>query len=144
MGEPMASVFRINRPGTLRAQGAQAGDDFAEYMGRLIHLIPAEVLAVYQTIYGILKSPTASPFLPWLPIVGIILVLIVRIWGTRDQSNNLQSVQWKAVLVAAVSFVIWVMTSGHSIVGFVLPDLRIGSAMMVLWVFLVPYFYKGQ
>jgi len=140
----MASVFRINRPGTLRAQGAQAGDDFAEYMARLIHLIPAEVLAVYQAIYGILKSPTPSSFLPWLPIVGIALVLIVRIWGTRDQSNSFGTVQWRAVLVAVISFVIWVMTSGQSILGFVLPDLRIGSVLLVLWVFVVPYIYKGQ
>jgi hypothetical protein len=139
----MASVFRLDRPGVIRAQGAQAGDDFAEYMGRLVRLIPAEVLAVYQTLYGILHDPTPSPLLSWLPIVGIILVLVVRIWGTRDASGSFSSVQGLAVFVAVVSFVIWVLVSGHSILGYVLPDLRIGSAVMVLWVFVIPYFYKG-
>jgi hypothetical protein len=139
----MASVFRIYKPGQLMAQGAEGGDSPAAYMGRLIRLIPAEVLAVYQTLYGILKQPP-SPMLGWLPVLGILLVILVRVWGTRSESGSWKSVQWLNVFISVVSFIIWVLVSGHSILGLVLPDLRIGSALMVVWVFVIPYFYKGQ
>lgn len=112
-------------------------------MGRLIRLIPAEVLALYQTLYGIFAGPEPSNILPWLPVLGVALVIFVRAWGTRDDSGSWATVQWIAVLVAAVSFVIWIMVSGHSILGFALPDQRIGSGLMVLWVFVIPFFYKG-
>ncbi len=139
----MSSVFRIYRPGTLMAQTAAPTNDLAAYMGRLIRLIPAEVLGLYQTLYGIFAEPPPSSLLKWLPVLGILLVILVRAWGTRDASGNWNTVQWLAVIVSVVSFVIWVLVSGNSIAGFVLPDLRIGSALMVVWVFVVPYFYKG-
>lgn len=138
----MATVFRIYKPGAIVPQGAPA-NDLAAYMGRLIKLIPAEVLGVYQTLYGIFANPPPSTLLQWLPVLGVGLVVLVRAWGTRDSSGNWDSVQWAAVAISTVSFLIWVLVSGHSIVGFVLPDLRIGSGLMVLWVFLLPYLYKG-
>lgn len=140
----MATVFRIERPGHLMAQGGEGENSPAAYMGRVIRLIPAEVLAVYQTLYGIFEQPPPSPFVAWLPVLGIILVIVVRIWGTRDESGSLLSVQVGGVVISTVSFIIWVLVSGQSIGGFVLPDLRIGSALMVLWVFLLPIVYKGQ
>jgi hypothetical protein len=139
----MASVFRIYKPGQLMAQGAESENSPAAYMGRLIRLIPAEVLAVYQTLYGLLNEPP-SPLLGWLPVLGILLVILVRAWGTRDESGSLKSVQWLSVIISVVSFIIWVLVSRHSILGFVLPDLRLGSALMVLWVFILPFFYRGQ
>ena len=140
----MASIFRIRRPGAayIVAQGAETG--LAAYMGRLVRLIPAEVLGVYQTLYGIFAEPPPSPVLKWLPVLGFFLVILVRAWGTRDASGSWRSVQWIAVGISAVSFVIWVLVSGHSIAGFVLPDLRYGSGLMVLWVFVLSYFYKGD
>lgn len=141
----MASVFRVQRPAAIHAHGA-GGGGLADYMGRLIKLIPAEVLGVYQTLFGILSPPPppASVYLQWLPVLGLGLVIFVRAWGTRDASGSWQTVQWPAVAISAGSFLIWVLVSGHSIVGFVLPDLRIGSALMVLWVFFLPYIYKGD
>jgi hypothetical protein len=139
----MASVFRIYKPGQLMAQGAGSENSPAAYMGRLVRLIPAEVLAVYQTLYGLLNEPP-SPLLGWLPVLGILLVILVRAWGTRDESGSLKSVQWLSVFISVVSFIIWVLVSRHPILGLVLPDLRIGSALMVLWVFIIPFFYKGQ
>ncbi|MGJ5135251.1 hypothetical protein [Bradyrhizobium oligotrophicum] len=139
----MASVFRIGQSGKLMAQGADSDSSPAAYMGRLVRLIPAEVLALYQTLRGLLSDPP-SVLLGWLPVFGVLLVILVRVWGTRDESNSLASVQVFGVIVSTVSFVIWVLVSGHEIVGFVLPDARFGSALMVVWVFIIPFFYKGQ
>jgi hypothetical protein len=140
----MSTVFRVYRPDTLRAQAEEPPPSgVAAYMGRLIKLIPAEVLGVYQTLYGIFVTPPPSALLQWLPVLGFILVIVVRAWGARDSSGRWSTVQWPAVGISAVSFVIWVLVSGHSILGHVLPDMRIGSAAMVLWVFLLPLIYKG-
>jgi hypothetical protein len=125
------------------AQGAESENSPAAYMGRLIRLIPAEVLAVYQTLYGLLAEPPSS-LLGWLPVLGILLVILVRVWGTRDESGSFKTVQWLSVLISVVSFVVWVLVSQHSILGFVLPDLRFGSALMIVWVFIIPFFYRGQ
>jgi hypothetical protein len=125
------------------AQGAESEHSPAAYMGRLIRLIPAEVLAVYQTLYGLLAEPP-SPMLGWLPILGIVLIILVRVWGTRDESGSFKTVQWLSVVISIVSFVIWVLVSRHPILGYVLPDLRFGSALMVIFVFIVPFFYRGQ
>ena len=142
----MASVFRVERPAAFVAHGAGGDSNLAAYMGRLIKLIPAEVLGVYLTLFGLLSPPPppASVFLPWLPLLGLVLVIFVRAWGTRDASGSWQTVQWPAVAISAGSFVIWILVSGHSILGFVLPDLRVGTALMVLWVFFLPYIYKGD
>jgi len=139
----MASLFRIYRRGELMAQGAESENSPAAYMGRLIRLIPAEVLAVYQTLYGLLNEPPSS-LLPWLPVLGIVLVILVRTWGTRDESGKFSTVQWGGVIVSVISFVIWILVSRHSILGYVLPDLRFGSALMIIWVFIIPFFYRGQ
>lgn len=140
----MASVFRIQQQNVIMAQGAGPADGLAAYMGRLVRLIPAEVLSVYLTLYGIFVVPPPSQLLQWLPVLGIVLVILVRAWGSRDTTGNWSTVQWLGVGISAVSFLIWILVSGHSIVGFVLPDMRIGSALMVLWVFLLPYLYKGD
>jgi hypothetical protein len=140
----MASVFRIHQQNVIMAQGAAPADGLAAYMGRLVRLIPAEVLSVYLTLYGIFVVPPPLRLLQWLPVLGIILVILVRAWGSRDATGNWSTVQWPGVGISAVSFLIWILVSGHSIVGFVLPDMRIGSALMVLWVFLLPYLYKGD
>src|SRR5262245_15428695 len=111
----MASVFRIHRtykPGELVAHGLESQDSPAAYMGRLIRLIPAEVLAVYQTLYGLLNEPP-SPLLGWLPVLGILLVILVRTWGTRDESGSWKTVESLSVLISVVSFIIWVLVSGH-------------------------------
>ncbi len=139
----MASIFRIGESSQLVAQGAETDNSPAAYLGRLVRLIPAEVLAVYQTLYGVLKEPE-SPAITWLPVIGVVLVFLVRVWGTRDASNKFTTAQWLAVVISMVSFIIWVLASGHKILWFGVLDPRLCSALMILWVFVVPIFYKGD
>ena len=118
-----------------------------DYANKLLRLIPAEVVALYQSAYAIIVEQTdwlAKVTLPLLPIIGLVLVIFVRVWGTRSDDGKWGSVQWGAVFVAAISFVLWVISLGHPIVW--VPELPKwpGAVLLMIWVFILPYFYKSE
>src|SRR4051812_24879943 len=105
----MAYPFHIQKPATIAAHGGAPGSPFQEYIDRLVRLIPAEVLAAYHAARGIVvgvapSDPLAVKFLPWLPVIGFVLVIFVRVWGTRARTGLWSTVQWLAVAIAAISF----------------------------------------
>jgi hypothetical protein len=145
----MAYPLHIQRPATIVAQGGTPSSPLQQYVDRLIRLIPAEVIAAYQAIRGIVvgvapTSPGAQSFLPWLPIIGVILVLFVRAWGTRAPSGDPKTIQWPAVGIAMVSFVVLIISLGHPIIVQTPIATWIGSVLLILWVFLLPYIYEGS
>ena len=145
----MAYPLRIQKPATIVAHGGAAGSTLQQYTDRLIRLIPSEVVAAYLAIRGIVEAvapndPTAKGFLPWLPVVGVALVILVRSWGTRAPSGALSTVQVGAVGIAVISFVIWVISLGHPIIMSTPIATWVGSVLLILWVFVLPYFYEGD
>jgi len=146
----MKGPFRIDKSSEIKAQSAEAGDAFKDYMGRLITLIPAEVIAVYLTVRGFFILPhtqvdnTASGFIGIWPAICLLLVFMVRVWGTRDDKGSRKSIQWWGVIISSVSFVIWILAIGDGFFGLKPGDLRIASTLVVLWTFVVGYFYKGE
>jgi len=145
----MAYPLHIQKPAAMVAQGGTPGSPLQQYVDRLIRLIPAEVIAAYQAIRGIVvgvapSSPGAKSFLPWLPVIGVILVLFVRAWGTRAPSGDLKTIQWRAVGIAAVSFIVLIISLGHPIVVETPIATWIGSVLLILWVFFLPYLYEGS
>jgi hypothetical protein len=137
----MEAPFRIHKPvpsGTQKTGATKVQDDLASWMGRLIRLIPSEIVAIYLTGKGFIAS--------WLPIwsfICLLLLFIVRIWGTRD-THKTNSVQWIAVGVSAISYVIWIYAIGGQFFNFAIQDPSIPSAAVLIWTFLVSYFYKGD
>jgi hypothetical protein len=115
--------FRIGRRqgNPIAAQSAdndKAGEDLVkDYMGRLVALIPAEVISLYLVLRAIFANPSADlatqeaaapsevAILAW---ICVALTAATRIWGTHDESGAMQSVQKAAVLVATISFAILV------------------------------------
>jgi hypothetical protein len=141
----MTAPFRIERPASAGRTAAPdatvpvqstAGDDIKQWMDRLIRLIPAEVVAVYLAGRGYSTN--------WLGIwaaICFVLVFIIRIWGTNQPGKG---VQWPAVIVAAISFVIWIYAMGGNLLNLALPDPGIASAAVLIWTVVVPIFYKGD
>src|ERR1700737_5393597 len=120
----MAYPLHIQKPAAIVAQGGTPGSPLQQYVDRLIRLIPAEVIAAYQPIRGIVlgvapSSPGAKSFLPWLP--------------------DLKTIQWRAVGIAAVSFIVLIISLGHPIVVETPIATWIGSVLLILWVFFLPY-----
>jgi hypothetical protein len=105
-------------------------------MERLIRLVPSEIVAVYLAGkgYAVRWQGTWS-------LVCLVLVLVVRIWGSRGAGGR---PQLPTVAVSAVSFVIWVYAIGGHFGGLVVPDPGIASVAVLVWTVLVPVFYKGD
>jgi hypothetical protein len=164
-GRNMDYPFRVQSEGTSARRAAvirahsdaaaaappQAGADVAQqYLARVMKLIPAEIVALYQGCYGIVNGAVqsndefAKSFIGWMPWIALLLLVFVRSWGTRDSTGSWKTVQWGAVLISSISFGVWVVSLGHSIelVGEAKP--WIGSLLLIIWPFLVPFFYKGN
>jgi hypothetical protein len=129
-----ARALAPGAPAPLRAARQAPGD---EYLQRLIKLIPSEILALYVTFKEIAAS--------WLGIwatICLALVLFARIMGTYRKDKG---VQWVAVVVASVSFVLWVYATGGNFLGLEPPAIPgLISIAVGVWTFIVPFFYKGD
>ena len=109
-----------------------------QYFERLLKLVPAEVLALYITFKEIAAS--------WLGIwaaICLVIVVFVRTVGTAQAGKPIQVA---AVVVATVSFILWVYATGGYFLQFKLPEKMPGiiSVAVGVWTFMVPYFYKGD
>jgi energy-coupling factor transporter transmembrane protein EcfT len=135
----MAAPFRVRSLKTITddrggAEPEQKGDP---WLTRLVKLVPSEVIAVYLAGVELAKT--------WLGIwafICLLLVFVARTLGTKEQGKP---IQWVAVLVSIISFVIWIYATGGEFFNLKLPpDKGIASIAVLLWTFLVPYFYKGD
>jgi hypothetical protein len=145
----LAYPFRIETPSPLQAANASKQDQFALYTDKLIRLIPAEIITIYLTVRGYWTAPSGTStdsggFLGIWPLICIVLLLISRSWGTRSANGSWRSIQIGGIVIAAISFVIWVYAMGHSILGFALPDSRYAATAVIVWVFLVSAVYKRK
>ena len=117
------------------------------YPERLLKLIPAEVIAIYRSHRYL---PVRHRRHPRRPAVGataawaatcLLLVVIARGFTTRDAAQRLPP-QWPAVIISALSFVIWIFTMPGLLQGFGLAPPFVGSLIIAVWTFLIPYVYK--
>jgi len=135
----MATPFRIGRtpPHIAGLQDAPPADPFKEYMDRLARLIPSEALLAYVTGYGI--APQHGWW--WAPVC-LVLVLVIRTWGTSDRSHRPQFV---AIGISAVSFVLWVLSMEGNFFhqGFE-HDMRIPALLTIAWTAVLPVVYRGD
>jgi hypothetical protein len=110
---------------------------------RLLKLIPGEVVGIYLIGVGLIPAAFVIPRTSLSGLWGwaavcLVLVFIARVYGTADPNP-----QWLAVGVALVSFVIWVYTMGGPFATSGLYVAWLGSLLVLVWTFVVPYFYKG-
>ena len=127
----MEAPLRISRP----LQLGSAQDGIKNWMDRLIKLIPSEIVMTYLAGRGFADANTGL----W-SLACLVLLLIVRIWGTHLPG---QGAQWIAVSVSAVSFVIWVLAMGGEFLTLGV-DPNVASLMVLVWTIVVPVIYKGD
>jgi hypothetical protein len=110
-----------------------------DYLRRLVLLVPAEVITLYLTF-----RPGVAAFEGEWAAVCLILVAVVRTIGTKQQGKP---IQWTGVLIACVSFVLWVLAMGHVFLGFTVPkeqEAQFVSAAIGVWTFLIPFVYRPK
>jgi hypothetical protein len=161
------SALRIKRQGVV---AAAPEDPMKSYLARLIKLIPSEVVGLYLAGKGGIQSKfhdsavgktagkavgaadstaTASAsilsaqeyWIGWT-LFCLVAVVVIRVWATSDKKRGV-SPEWVAVLIATVSFVIWVYSLGDVFdQALHIWDPLLASLLVLGWTFLVPLVYK--
>lgn len=109
-----------------------------EYLGRLLKLIPSEIVAVYLAIQGII--PAKSQKLGLL-IISVVLFILTPFYLRLAQ--KVKSIP--QIALSSLSFVVWVFSMGGPFVHFFQYDPWISSVILFLWTTFIPQFVKtGQ
>jgi hypothetical protein len=139
----MGAPFRIERP---RVRAVGGGEEFKNYLDRLLKMIPAEVLALYQVGSGIIQGQSINEqrigLIVW-SVICLVGLIALRIWGTSDSQRKLPP-QWIAVFISSFAFVIWVYSLGGPFAFASWYKSYIGSLLVLVWTFFVPIFYRGD
>lgn len=130
----------------LRSLSEDASSDMDSYLQRLVKLIPAEAVTIHLTISNMVEEKEASE--EFLPIIGLIVVLIVRIFGTRIETETSKwNIEIGLVAISTISYCLWVIGSGWEFPSIpsinCIPSAWIGGIIM-LWTFVIPYVYKPE
>lgn len=131
--------LRIRAPeigGPFTATIPREGGDL--YLSRLVKLVPSEVVVLYLTF-----RETAASWIGVWSTICLGLVLLTRTVGTHESGKP---VQFGAVLVSMVSFVLWVYATDGYFLSVELPASPPGliSVAIGVWTFLIPLLYKGD
>ncbi len=147
----MFAPFRIQRPLSKAQRAAlpstRSPDSYAE---RLLKLVPAEAIALYLAGRGVITGspdPVAgldpqSALLGW-GILGLVIVVALRWWGTADRKLG-ESPQIGAVIVSAISYLVWIYSLGDSFKDYGVHDPKLGGLLVIVWTFVVPFIYRGS
>jgi hypothetical protein len=114
------------------------------YLERVLKLIPAETVAVYLFLQGVLQSALdgsneIGQLQAWL--WGIFFVLLVgNILYIRRYLDVTDTAQY---LIMTLAYVVWVFTIGGPFQYLSFYQPFIGSVVLGLFTFFVPLLYKG-
>jgi hypothetical protein len=129
----------------LRGQSATAMPSQERYDEKLLKLIPAETVAVYLSLQGVLMSAMAAPAQAqrlniWLWIIFVVMFMLN--WLYLREFQRVTDPKQQAILAAA--FVVWVFTMGGPFRSLSFYEPFMGSLALTLYTFVVPLLYRGQ
>jgi hypothetical protein len=135
----MSAPFRIERPAVRDSRSSS--EAFKDYLDRLLKMIPGEVVGVYMIGAGFIPKENPNWLIAWA-CACLVLVFIVRIFGTADPKAD-KKPQGVPVLIAAGAFLVWLYWLGGPFVTLGIHRAFIGSLLVLLWSFVIPFFYEG-
>lgn len=112
---------------------------------RLLKLIPAEIIAAYVTLAGLVEGmtkikPNADKATLLYIIIGVLMVLtpvyLTKISGVTKKGQ---------LLFSTIGFVIWAFATASPLKNDILnfPSEFIISTVLILYTLLIPFFYEG-
>jgi hypothetical protein len=108
-----------------------------EYLGRLLKLIPSEIIAAYLAIQGFIPEDSEK----WgLSIVSLVLLILTPFYLKTVQKVEKTS----QIFVSTLSFVVWVYSLGGPFVLWNIHQPWISSAVLLLWTTFIPQFFKTK
>lgn len=127
------------------------------YITRMTKLVPAEAITAYPLFLNTIQPTTAGTSRPWqsiLLVAAVVLVVVVVLrWSATKGPDG--KAQWPAVILSAISFVIWVFVmSANSDFAQVAADLTkttpwlqpqlLSSLALFAWTAIAPALYTGE
>ena len=108
-----------------------------DYLTRIVKCIPAEIVAAFVTIDGILKVATGvHAALPWVVFLMLLLLTVLYTWrATRTSGLPPAYVQ---IGISTVSFAVWVFAIGGPFDSLVWYNPVYGSILLILWTLFPP------
>lgn len=152
----MASALRIIPPsvvddGTPHTPSTPA--PVKEYVDRLVKLVPAEVVSLYLAGKAGIQArfpsggTTAAGMISqnafWIgwTLFCLFAVIVLRAWVTSDSARNVKP-EWKAVWIAAASFIVWVYSMGDVFALHGIWEPLLAMLLVLAWTFAAPIFYR--
>jgi hypothetical protein len=136
----MSAPLRIRPPARLGPTGGS--DELKSYLDRLVKLIPAEVLSLYLTGYGLIPKDRLVPSSVWA-LVCLVFVAVVKAYGTSDRVHAVPADRVH-VAISMVAFVIWVYSLGGPFILLGVYEAYIASLLILGFTFISAYIYRGQ
>ena len=117
-----------------------AGQTPDNYRDRLLKYIPAEIVAIYLALLGVLKAvpPDTTPIatVQWVVFAAIVLISVP--W----QRKIMKITKWQQVAIGSVAFIVWAISLGEPFdttwQAWYQPVY--GTMVMMLYTFLIPLF----
>jgi len=113
------------------------GDDNS-YYNRLIKMIPAEVIAFYLALDGIVVNMNNSETLLWV-VFGIA---VAGTWLYIYKANNVTKFVQQILIV--FSFALWVYVIGGPFKNLSWYDENYGKLLVTVYTFFIPLIYKPE
>jgi hypothetical protein len=124
-------------PSTSPQKTAAESPAVDDYINKLLKYIPAEIVAGFVTVDGIIRSVTQAPiFIYW--IVFAIFLILTPVYTGRISTVAGLPTAWTQIIVATVGFLVWVFALGgpFSYFGWYLP--AYGSILLVVFTLVIP------
>ena len=125
------------------------------YMTRMTKLVPGEAITAYPLFLNTIQTGPGNPR-PWQAVllvaaVVLVVVVVLRWSATKDADGK---AQWPAIILSAISFLIWVFVMGTNtdFAAFGLlsnatlqvePQL-LSSLLLFAWTAIAPAIYTGD
>jgi hypothetical protein len=111
-----------------------------QYKDRLIKYIPADIVAIYLTLTGLLKM--ADPHKTPMQLVGWIIFGVIFLISFPWQMKIAKITKWSQVFIGSLAFVFWAISLGDPFAtawqNWYQP--LYGSMALALYTFLIPLF----
>jgi hypothetical protein len=113
------------------------------YVEKLVRLIPSEAVLLYLSFQGIIGSKRPITLIAWSTFC-LILTGLIRYSGTKGRGAKSHP-QWGAVIIATISFVIWLYNIGGPFL--FIPNFHdpvIASLIVAGWTTITTHFYETR
>jgi RsiW-degrading membrane proteinase PrsW (M82 family) len=110
-------------------------DDLAE---KILKYVPADVLALFITVDGVISAATDLPqTFSWLIFIAFIFITVLVKYKLTSDDNS--PPEWDQIIVAAAAFPIWVLAYGGPFKYLPWYNQAYGAVLVLISTFIVPY-----